>query len=65
MDINHQYAAHQRALMRASTSKPGIGRNAQLWLASTIASDIGEFQSTLGAAASCAWITASMRPAKC
>ena len=61
MDLNHKYAAHQRAVMRASTSPPGIGRNAQLSLASTIASDIGSYQLKLGAAASCAWIAAGMR----
>jgi hypothetical protein len=63
MDLNHQYAAHQRAVMRASAASPGIARNAQLWLASTLASDIGQFQSRLGAAAACAWIAASMRAA--
>jgi hypothetical protein len=61
MDLNHQYAAHQTAIMRASTSPPGLGRNAQLSLASTIASRIGSYQLKLGAAASCAWIVAGLR----
>ena len=60
MDLNEQYAAHQRAMMRASASPLGIARTAQLWLASTIASEIGNYQETLGAAASCAWSAASL-----
>ncbi len=62
MDLNEQYAAHQRAMMRASASPLGIARTAQLWLASTIASEIGNYQEKLGAAASCAWSASSITP---
>ena len=61
MDLNHQYAAHQQAMMRACAEPAGEDRCAHLGLASTIAASISEYQAKLGAAAACAWSHASLR----
>ena len=55
MDLNHEYAAHQRALMSAGTAGNDADRIARLAKASRIAGRISEFQHGLGAAAACAW----------
>ncbi|MBA4050826.1 MAG: hypothetical protein C0472_02875 [Erythrobacter sp.] len=55
MDINHEYAAHQSALMQASSAASADQRQQQLAKASRIAGRISAFQRELGAAAACAW----------
>ena len=55
MDLNHQYAQHQRALMGADFAANDDDRLAKLAKASHIAGRISEFQHGLGAAAACAW----------
>ena len=60
MDINHEYAAHQSALMRASSAGSADQRQHQLAKASRIAGRIGAFQHELGAAAACAWNAAHL-----
>lgn len=55
MDINKEYAAHQRALMRADHSAHKDDRRAHLAQASSIAGRISDFQRELGAAAASAW----------
>lgn len=55
MDLNHQYAEHQRALMGADCAANEDDRLAKLATASHIAGRISDFQSRLGAAAACAW----------
>lgn len=55
MDLNHQYAQHQRALMGADSAANDDDRLAKLAKASHIAGRISEFQHGLGAAAACAW----------
>lgn len=61
MDLNHQYAAHQQAIMRAAAQPAGEERCLHLGRASSIASRISEYQVKLGAAAACAWSHASLR----
>jgi hypothetical protein len=61
MDLNHQYAAHQQAVMRACAEPVGEERCAHLGLAASIASSISEYQAKLGAAAACAWSHSSLR----
>lgn len=58
MDINHEYAAHQSALMRAEVAGCDDQRQHQLAKASRIAGRISAFQRELGAAAACAWSAA-------
>ena len=55
MDLNHQYAQHQKALMSADSAANDEDRHAKLVKASSIAGRISEFQHGLGAAAACAW----------
>ena len=55
MDLNQQYARHQRALMGAVGAADVDDRIAKLAQASLIAGRISEFQHGLGAAAACAW----------
>ena len=55
MDLNYQYAEHQRALMGAGRAANHDDRLAKLAKASRIAGRISAFQHGLGAAASCAW----------
>lgn len=55
MDLNHQYAEHQRALMGADRAANNDDRLARLAIASRIAGCISDFQHELGAAAACAW----------
>lgn len=55
MDLNHQYAQHQRALMGADRAVNDDDRLAKLAKASQIAGRISDFQNGLGAAAACAW----------
>ena len=55
MDLNHQYAEHQRALMGADRAANNDDRLARLAIASRIAGRISDFQNGLGAAAACAW----------
>lgn len=55
MDLNLEYAAHQRALMNANVAANGGDRHANLEEASRIAGRISDFQHELGAAAACAW----------
>lgn len=55
MDLNLEYAAHQRALMSANVAVNDDDRLARLVKASRIAGRISDFQHGLGAAAACAW----------
>jgi hypothetical protein len=55
MDLNLEYAAHQRALMGAIYAANDDDRLAKLANASRIAGRISDFQHGLGAAAACAW----------
>ena len=55
MDLNREYAAHQRALMAVDDAANGDEHSVKLATASTIAARIGTFQHRLGAAAACAW----------
>ncbi|MXP29747.1 hypothetical protein GRI58_13110 [Porphyrobacter algicida] len=55
MDLNFQYAEHQRALMGAADAANDDHRSAKLAKASHIAGRISDFQHGLGAAAACAW----------
>ena len=55
MDLNYQYAEHQRALMGADGAANDDDRLAKLAKASNIAGRISDFQHGLGAAAACAW----------
>ncbi len=55
MDLNHEYTAHQRSLMRAEVADSDSERVARLAAASRIAGRISDFQHGLGAAAACAW----------
>ena len=55
MDLNHQYARHQHALMGADSAANRDDRSAKLAKASRIAGRISAFQYGLGAAAACAW----------
>lgn len=58
MDLNHEYAAHQKALMRAGAADSLEERLTSLDLATRIAERIAETQFMLGAAAACAWTKA-------
>ena len=58
MDLNLEYAAHQRALMAVEDAANDDDRDAKLERASRIAGRIGTFQHKLGAAAACAWSNA-------
>ncbi len=60
MDINHEYAAHQSALMRAKSAECDDQRRQQFTRASRIAGRISALQSELGAAAACAWSAARL-----
>ncbi|MGE4339514.1 MAG: hypothetical protein AB7E55_26630 [Pigmentiphaga sp.] len=62
MDLNHEYAAHQRALLLASSASNDDDRDAHMLNASSIACRISSFQLKLGAAAACAWSHASVTP---
>lgn len=55
MDINKEYAAHQRALMRADRAICQNDRLAYLDRASSIALRINAFQRKLGAEAASTW----------
>lgn len=55
MDLNLQYAEHQRALMGAAHAANHDDRLAKLAKASRIAGRISDCQHGLGAAAACAW----------
>ncbi|WP_338466211.1 hypothetical protein RXV95_11605 [Novosphingobium sp. ZN18A2] len=55
MDLNLEYAAHQRAMMGADIAANDDDRLAKLAKASRIAGRISDFQHGLGAAAACAW----------
>ncbi|MBD3728578.1 MAG: hypothetical protein IE933_02620 [Sphingomonadales bacterium] len=64
MDLNLEYAAHQRALISAQVAANDDDRFARLAKASRIAGRISDFQHGLGAAAACAWSKAQfMAPA--
>lgn len=60
MDINHEYAAHQSALMRADGAASADQRKHHFAKASHIAGRISAFQLGLGAAAACAWSAAHL-----
>lgn len=64
MDINHEYAAHQAALMRAADADNTGQRKRQFAEAASIASRISAFQTGLGAAAACAWSAAHLVAAR-
>jgi len=64
MDINHEYAAHQAALMRAQGAGCADQRERQFAKASRIAGRISAFQRELGAAAASAWSTAQLLAAR-
>jgi hypothetical protein len=53
MDIDREYAAHQRAVMCAASATSTGERTEHLTRASTIAGKISVFQRELGAAAAC------------
>lgn len=55
MDLNLEYAAHQRALMAADSAVNDDDRTFGLARATRIAGRISEFQLRMGAAAACAW----------
>ena len=55
MDLNLEYAAHQRAVMRADSAASHALREDELAGADVIARRIGRHQHGLGAAAACAW----------
>jgi len=55
MDLNLEYAAHQKALISAGAAENDGDRAVQLAEAEHIAGRIGGFQHKLGAAAACAW----------
>lgn len=61
MDLNLEYAAHQRALMGAGVAANDDERLAKLAKASRIAGRISDFQHGLGAAAACAWSHAQFK----
>jgi hypothetical protein len=63
MDINHEYAAHQSALMQAEGTGCLDERKLQFANASRIAGRISAFQRELGAAAACAWSAAHLATA--
>ena len=60
MDLNLEYAAHQKALMRADNASSDDDRAVHMVRASRIASRISGFQKELGAAAACAWSVAQI-----
>lgn len=64
MDINHEYAAHQSALMLADSARCTDQRQHQFATASRIAGRISAFQHELGAAAACAWSAAHLAAAE-
>jgi hypothetical protein len=64
MDINHEYAAHQSALMLAKDAECADQRQRQFAKASRIAGRISAFQRELGAAAACAWSAAHLSAAE-
>jgi hypothetical protein len=64
MDINHEYAAHQSALMLAKGAVCADQRQRQFAKASRIAGRISAFQRELGAAAACAWNAAQLSAAE-
>jgi len=64
MDINHEYAAHQSALMQAQGTVCADQRKLQFAAASHIEGRISAFQRELGAAAACAWSAAHLAAAK-
>lgn len=60
MDLNREYAAHQKALMHAGLAANDGDRSTILAHAARIAGGISQFQHGLGAAAACAWSKAEM-----
>ena len=60
MDLDREYAAHQRALIGAGTAANDVDRRLKLLQASTAAGRISVFQHGLGDAAACAWSKAQM-----
>jgi hypothetical protein len=64
MDINHEYAAHQAALMQAAGAGCSDRRKREFAKASHIAGRISAFQLGLGAAAACAWSAAHLAAAE-
>ena len=60
MDLNREYAAHQRALMKAGDALDDQDRLTKLTIASRIAGRISVYQHGLGAAAACAWSNAQI-----
>lgn len=64
MDINHEYTAHQSALMQATSAGFADQRQRHFATASRIAGRISAFQRELGAAAACAWNAAHLAAAE-
>lgn len=64
MDLNREYAAHQRALMRAECAANRDESLAHIAEAHSIAGRISTFQKGLGAAAACAWSKAQFMAAR-
>jgi hypothetical protein len=62
MDLNLKYSDHQKAVLNAAAARDTVMRGLHLDRASVIAEEIAAFQSTLGAAASCAWSALKMVP---
>jgi len=60
LDLNLEYADHQRALMQAGQATNEGDRVTQLARAAFIAGRISGFQQRLGAAAACAWSMAQV-----
>jgi len=64
MDLNLEYAAHQKALMRAGIAINDDDRQVHLAEARSIAGRISTYQQRLGAAAACAWTAARISGAR-
>lgn len=59
MDLNFQYARHQRSLMLAQSSTCGDERRRMLDRAALIAGSIASHQTNLGATAATGWSLAA------
>lgn len=62
MDLNREYAAHQKALMSLKAAGSDADRHRHLVQAHKIAGEISAFQQGLGAAAACAWCASQLAP---
>jgi len=60
MDLNQKYSDHQKAVLKALVAPDLVMRGLHLDRASVIAEEIAGYQTSLGAAASCAWSALKM-----